>query len=176
MVFIHESAVVEDGASVGEDTSVWHLVQIRKGATIGEQCVIGRGVFVDAGVTIGNRVKIQNYVSVYHGVTIDDGVFVGPSVVFTNDKLPRAINADGSLKSEDDWQVSYTHISHGASIGANSVLLSGITIGKWAMIGSGSVVTKDIPDYALVVGNPAHIIGYVDENGQRVDTSPTPSE
>jgi len=168
-MYIHPSATVEDGADIGEGTRIWHLVQVRPNATIGTECNIGRGVFVDSDVVIGNRVKIQNYVSVYHGVTIEDGVFVGPHVVFTNDKLPRAITADGELKAVDDWVVSETLVCKGASIGANAVLVCGIKVGKWAMIGSGAVVTKDVPDYALVVGNPARIIGYVDEEGNRID-------
>ena len=167
-MYIHPSASVEDGAEIGQNTRIWHLVQVRGGARIGSDCIIGRGVFVDSGVVIGNRVKIQNYVSVYHGVEIEDGVFVGPHVVFTNDKTPRAISSDGSLKGTDDWVVSPTLVGYGASIGANAVLVCGIRVGKWAMIGSGAVVTRDVPDYGLVVGNPARLIGYVDENGQRV--------
>ena len=166
---IHPTATVEDGAEIGEGTRIWHLVQVRPNAKIGTECNIGRGVFIDSDVVIGNRVKIQNYVSVYHGVTIEDGVFVGPHAVFTNDKIPRAINADGEFKSADDWVVSETLVKKGASIGANAVLVCGITVGKWAMIGAGAVVTKDVPDYALVVGNPARVIGYVDEDGNRVE-------
>ncbi|PJF20501.1 MAG: N-acetyltransferase, partial [Phototrophicales bacterium] len=113
-----------------------------------------------------------NYVSIYHGVTIEDGVFVGPHVVFTNDKFPRAINADGTLKRGDDWVVSQTLIGYGASIGANATVVCGITVGKWAMIGAGSVVTKDVPDYGLVVGNPARLIGYITPEGKRVDQPP----
>ena len=166
-MYIHPSALVEEGAIIGNGTRVWHLVQVRAGAKIGEDCIIGRGVFVDSGVVIGNRVKVQNYVSIYHGVTIEDGVFVGPHAVFTNDKLPRAITPDGQIKSADDWVVSPTVVRYGASIGANSVLVCGITVGRWAMIGAGSVVTKDVPDYGLVVGNPATLIGYVREDGSR---------
>lgn len=167
-MYIHPSATVEDGAVIGEGTKVWHLVQVRGGARIGTECVIGRGVFIDAGVQIGSRVKIQNYVSVYHGVTIEDGVFVGPHAVFTNDKIPRAISPDGSLKDLSDWVVSETLVKYGAAIGANAVLVCGITIGKWAMIGSGATVTKDVPDHALVVGNPARIIGYVCQCGRKM--------
>lgn len=169
--FIHPSAEVEDGAQIGENTKVWHLCHIRRGAQLGSECVIGRGVFVDAGVQIGNRVKIQNYVSVFHGVAIEDGVFVGPHVCFTNDLYPRAVNADMSLKSADDWVLGETLIRAGASIGANATIVCGTVIGKWAMIGSGSVVTRDVPDHALVVGNPAHIIGYVCTCGHRLDNA-----
>jgi UDP-2-acetamido-3-amino-2,3-dideoxy-glucuronate N-acetyltransferase len=167
MVYIHPSATVEDGATIGENTKIWHLVQVRGGAVIGAECIIGRGCFIDSGAVVGNRVKIQNYVSVYHGVTIEDGVFVGPNAVFTNDKVPRAIEPDGALKSVTDWVVSNTLIQYGAAIGANATIVCGVTVGRWAMIGSGAVVTKDVPEYALVVGNPARIIGYVDEQGNR---------
>jgi UDP-2-acetamido-3-amino-2,3-dideoxy-glucuronate N-acetyltransferase len=169
-MFIHPSAEVEAGAVIGEGTKVWHLVHIRRDAHLGGECVIGRGVFIDAGVQIGNRVKIQNYVSVFHGVKIEDGVFVGPHVCFTNDMFPRAINPDGSLKAPDDWVLSETLVKTGAAIGANSTIVCGITIGRWAMIGSGTVVTKDVPDYALVVGNPGKIIGWVTASGKRVAT------
>lgn len=170
MPFIHPSAEVEAGATIGEDTKIWHLCHIRRDARIGAECVLGRGVFVDAGVHIGSRVKIQNYVSVFHGVTIEDGVFVGPHVCFTNDLFPRAINADGSLKAADDWVLTETLIRTGAAIGANSTIVCGITIGRWAMIGAGSVVTKNVPDYGLVVGSPARLIGYVTPAGKRVAT------
>lgn len=172
-MFIHPSATVEDHVTIGQDTRIWHLVQVRPGAVIGSECNIGRGVFIDSQVIIGNRVKIQNYVSIYHGVTIEDGVFIGPHVVFTNDKIPRAINPDGSAKSGSDWQVVPTLVKYGAALGANAVLVCGITVGRWALVGSGAVVTRDVPDYGLVVGNPARLIGYVDPNGVRLDSPPT---
>lgn len=170
MPFIHPTAEVEAGATIGENSKIWHLCHIRRDARIGSDCVLGRGVFVDAGVQIGSGVKIQNYVSVFHGVTIEDGVFVGPHVCFTNDMFPRAVNADMSLKAADDWVLAETLVKAGAAIGANSTIVCGITIGRWAMIGAGSVVTKDVPDYALVVGNPARLIGYVTPSGKRVTT------
>ena len=169
-MFIHPTAEVEQGAVIGDNTKIWHLVHIRRDAHIGSDCVIGRGVFVDAGVQIGSRVKIQNYVSVFHGVTIEDGVFVGPHVCFTNDMFPRAVNADMSLKAADDWVLSETLVKAGAALGANSTIICGITVGRWAMVGAGSVVTKDVPDYALVVGNPARIIGYASPSGKRFAT------
>jgi UDP-2-acetamido-3-amino-2,3-dideoxy-glucuronate N-acetyltransferase len=170
IMFVHPSAEVEADVVIGENSKVWHLCHVRRGARLGTDCVLGRGVFVDAGVQIGNKVKIQNYVSVFHGVTIEDGVFVGPHVCFTNDMWPRAVNPDMSLKAADDWVLVPTLIRAGAAIGANSTIVCGITIGRWAMIGSGSVVTKDVPDHALVVGNPARIIGYVTASGKRVQT------
>lgn len=170
-MFIHPTANVEPEAQIGEDTKIWHLCHVRKGARIGKQCVLGRGVFVDAGVQIGDLVKIQNYVSVYHGVVIEDGVFIGPHVCFTNDLLPRAVNPDMTLKSDSDWVLSETHIRRGASIGANSTIVCGITIGQWALIGAGCVVIRDVPDNALVVGNPGRVIGYVCACGKRYATA-----
>ncbi len=147
---------------------VWNNAQIREGARIGDNTIIGKGVYVDAGVTIGANVKIQNNVSVFHGVIIEDGVFVGPHVCFTNDMLPRAINPDGTLKSASDWVVAETRVCYGASLGANATIVCGVTIGRWAMIGAGSVVTRDVPDYRLVYGNPARLHGYVCPCGQRL--------
>jgi len=158
---IHPTAEVSDRARIGEGSSVWHHAQVREGVTIGSNCIIGKGVYVDAGVPIGDNVKIQNYVSVYHGVAIEDGVFVGPHVCFTNDMRPRAINPDGSLKAVDDWVLSETRIKRGAALGANSTIRCGITIGEWAMVGSGSVVTQDVPAHGLVYGNPARLHGFV---------------
>lgn len=167
-VRIHATADVSDKASIGDGTSIWHQCQIREDVRIGEECILGRGVYVDAGVLIGNRVKIQNYVSVYHGVTIEDGVFVGPHVCFTNDMRPRAINPDGSLKAADDWELSLTRVKRGAALGANSTIRCGVRIGEWSMVGAGSVVTRDVPDYGLVSGNPARLRGYVCPCGEKL--------
>lgn len=165
---VHESAVVEDNVEIGEGTRIWQIVQVRPGARIGKDCNIGRGVFVDCNVVIGDNVKIQNYVSVYEGVTLEDGVFLGPHCVFTNDKVPRAVNNDMTPKDAHDWEITPTLVKQGAAIGANAVIICGVTIGKWAMIGSGAVVTKDVPDYGLVVGNPARLLDYVCPNGHRL--------
>ena len=169
---IHSTAEVAEQAAIGEGTSIWHHCQVRA-ARIGQNCIVGKGVYIDAGVSIGDNVKIQNYVSIYHGVTIEDGVFVGPHVCFTNDLQPRAINPDGTLKSVDDWAVSETLVRKGAALGANSTVRCGITIGEWAMVGSGSVVTRDVPDYGLVYGNPARLRGFICPNGHRVETGIT---
>ena len=167
--FIHATAEVADTAKIGEGTRIWHQCQIRSDAQIGKNCNFGKGVFIDSGVHIGDNVKIQNYVSVYHGVTVEDGVFIGPHVCFTNDMRPRAINVDGSPKAADDWVLSTTLIKRGAAIGANSTIRCGITLGEWAMVGSGSVVTKDVPDYGLVFGNPAKLHGFVCPCGERLE-------
>jgi len=158
-VRIHPTADVSADASIGAGTSIWNQAQVREGARIGSGCVIGKNVYVDAGVVIGDRVKIQNNVSVFHGVTIEDGVFVGPHACFTNDRLPRAINPDGTPKTDADWSVTPILVRAGASLGANSTILPGVTIGRWAMVGAGSVVTRDVADHELVAGNPARRLG-----------------
>ena len=165
---IQSTAEVSEQAQIGDGTSIWHQAQVRENAKIGRNCIISKGVYIDTGVIIGDNVKIQNYVSVYHGVTIEDGVFVGPHVCFTNDLYPRAINPDGSLKDPDDWVLRKTLIRRGAAIGANSTIVCGTIIGRWAMVGSGSVVTRDVPDYGLVMGNPAQLRGFVGPNGKKL--------
>jgi acetyltransferase-like isoleucine patch superfamily enzyme len=167
--FVHKTVVIGDNVQIGEGTKVWHFTQIREGTKIGHHCIICNSVYIDFDSVIGNNVKIQNHSMIYHKAVIEDGVFIGPNVCFTNDKKPRAINVDGSLQTAGDWQVLTTRIGEGASVGAHSVLLPGITIGKFAMIGAGSVVTKDIPDFAMVFGNPAKIRGFVCRCGEKLE-------
>jgi len=168
-VRIHESAYVSDAAIIGAHSSVWNNSQIREGVQIGQNCILGKDVYVDFDVEIGDNVKIQNGALVYHGTKIESGVFVGPGVIFTNDKKPRAINPDGSLKLADDWTVGSVLVRFGASIGAGAVIVTGVTIGRFAMVGAGAVVTKDVPDHGLVVGNPGKLIGYVCSCGERAE-------
>lgn len=167
-VYIHPTAQVAPEASLGAGTRVWNWAQVREGAVLGDQCIVGKGAYIDAGVQIGDRVKIQNHVSIYHGVTLEDGVFVGPHVCFTNDRLPRAINPDGTLKSDADWIVVPTRVCAGAALGAASVIVAGVTIGRWALVGAGAVVTHDVPAHGLVMGNPARLVGYVCTCAQRL--------
>ena len=155
---IHPTAEVSPKAQIGEGTSVWNQAQVREDAVIGKNCILSKDVYVDFGVVIGSNVKVQNGVSIYHGVTIEDGVFVGPHACFTNDKYPRAINPDGSLKSGADWVVSETRIGHGAALGARSVILPGLSVGEWAMVAAGAVVTHDVPPGATVAGVPARVL------------------
>ncbi len=164
---IHPTAVVAASAAIGDRTQIWLHCQIREHARLGEDCILGKNVYVDTGVQIGNRVKIQNNVSVFAGVTIEDGVFLGPHVCFTNDKVPRAVNPDGTLKAATDWHIDETRVQTGAAIGANTTIVCGVTIGAWAMVGSGSVVSRSVPAYALVYGNPARRYGWVTPLGER---------
>lgn len=155
-------------AEIGKDVKIDDFVIVGERCRIGEECKIHYFSHIDDDVLIGNRVKIQNNVMVPHGVTLGDGVFVGPSVVFTNDKNPRSVTADGRLKSGDDWTMTPTLVKEGASLGGGAVIVCGVTIGKWAMVGAGALVTKDVPDYALVVGCPARVVGRVNEKGEIV--------
>lgn len=166
--FKHASADVSPLAAIGDGTKIWQHCQVRETAVIGQNCILSKGVYVDTGVQIGDNVKIQNGISIYHGVTLEDGVFCGPHCVFTNDLHPRAINPDGSLKSAEDWKVSPTLVKTGASIGAHATIVCGVTIGRWAMVGAGAVVTRDVPDYGLVYGIPARLEGYVCPCGEKL--------
>ena len=162
-VYVHPTAEVSEGAEIGAGTKIWNQAQVREGAKIGENCIISKNVYIDAGVSIGNRVKIQNNVNVYHGVTVEDDVFLGPSMTFTNDRFPRAFNGD--------FEVGKTLVRRGASIGANATIRCDVTIGEYATVGSGRVVTKDVPAHALVVGNPAKQIGWVCTCGRKLPES-----
>ncbi len=158
--FAHESAYVDDGATIGDGTKIWHFCHVMGGAEIGEHCSLGQNVFVASRVKIGNHVKIQNNVSVYEGVILEDYVFCGPSMVFTNVKTPRSAYP---RNTSDDYLT--TRVKHGASIGANATVICGVTIGEWAFIAAGAVVTKDAPPYALMAGVPAQRIGWACECG-----------
>lgn len=154
----HPAALVEDGATIGDGTKIWHFAHVRAGATVGARCTIGKGVFVDAGAVIGNDCKVQNGVSVYDGVTLEDEVFVGPDAVFTNDRRPRAV-ASG-------WEVVPTLVRRGASVGANATVVCGTEIGTFAMVAAGAVVTRSVADHQLVMGNPARHAGWVCRCGE----------
>ena len=154
----HHTAVIDQGAQVGSGTRIWHFCHVMPGAIIGDNCILGQNVFVDNNAIIGNGVKIQNNVSIYNSITIEDDVFIGPSVVFTNVTNPRAF-----IERKDEFKI--TQVKKGATIGANATILCGITIGEYAMIGAGAVVTKNVEAYALVVGNPAVQVGMVNVEG-----------
>lgn len=166
--FIHSSAEVSNLAVLGEGCRVWNQAQIRERASLGKQCIVGKDVYIDRDVVVGDFVKIQNQAQLFRGVVVESGVFIGPRVCFTNDHFPRAINADGSLKSDDDWELELTFVSYGASIGAGAVILPGLKIGAFAMIGAGAVVTKNVADHELVVGSPARHRGYVCRCGNKL--------
>ena len=159
--YFHPSANVSGAATIGKGTKVWINVQIRENVVIGDDCIISKDVYIDHAVKIGDRCKVQNSVSVYNGVTIGDDVFVGPNVSFTNDKVPRAFNTD--------WKITPTFVETGASIGANSTIVCGVTIGEYAMVAAGSVVTKNVAPYTLVMGNPARSVAKIDRAGNKIN-------
>ena len=165
---VDPSADVDASAQLGPNVRVWHLAQVRDGVSLGAGCIIGRGAYIGSGVSVGENCKIQNYALVYEPAVLERGVFIGPAVVLTNDTYPRAINADGSIKGGHDWEAVGVTVREGASIGARSVCVAPLTIGRWAMIGAGSTVVKDVPDYALMVGVPARRIGWVGPAGHRL--------
>lgn len=162
---VQDSADVSPEAVLGDGTSVWHLAQVREGAVLGRNCIVGRGAYVGTGVTMGDNCKLQNYALVYEPARLGDGVFVGPAVVFTNDHFPRSVDPSGNLKRGDDWEAVGVTVLDGASIGARAVCIAPVTIGRWAMVAAGSVVTKDVPDFALVAGVPARRIRWVGRAG-----------
>ena len=167
-VRVARSADVDERAGIGDGSSIWHLAQVRELAEVGPNCVIGRGAYIGIGVHLGANCKVQNYALVYEPAHLGDGVFIGPAVVLTNDTYPRAVNADGSPKSAADWDSVGVTIGDGAAIGARSVCVAPVTIGAWALVAAGSVVTRDVPAFALVAGVPATQIGWVGHAGRRL--------
>src|SRR6478735_3991102 len=162
---IVDSADVADTAVIGDGCSIWHLAQVRENAVLGANCTVSRGAYVGPGVRMGANCKLQNYALVYEPAVLEDGVFVGPAVVFTNDVHPRAVSPDGRLKRGDDWQMVAVTCREGSSIGARSVCVAPVTIGRWALVAAGSVVTRDVPDFALVAGVPARRLRWVGRAG-----------
>lgn len=172
---IEASADIDEGVRIPDSSKIWHLAQVRSGARIGEDCIIGRGAYIGAGVEVGDACKVQNYALLYEPARLGRGVFIGPAVVLTNDRHPRAINEDGSPKTATDWEPVGVSIGDGASIGARSVCVAPVRIGRWALVAAGSVVTKDVPDYALVAGVPAKRIGWVGKAGVPLTPTADPS-
>jgi len=164
-VRVQPSADVDERAVLGDGTSVWHLAQVREGAVLGADCIVGRGAYIGSGVVMGARCKVQNHALVYEPAVLEDGVFVGPAVVFTNDHFPRAVSPDGSLKNAHDWEPVGVTVRTGASIGARAVCVAPVTVGRWAMVAAGAVVVKDVPDFALVAGVPARFVRWVGRAG-----------
>lgn len=163
-IYIHPTANVSEQAIIGDGTKIWINSQIREKSEIGSSCIISKDTYIDTQVKIGNNCKIQNSVSVYHGVTIEDDVFVGPNACFTNDKVPRAF--------DPEWKITPTLVKKGVSIGANSTIVCGITLGEYCMVAAGSVVTKDVEPYSLVMGNPAKHYSYIDKMGNKIEGKP----
>jgi len=160
------SADVDERAALGPGTTIWHLAQVRENARLGRGCIVGRGAYVGPGVIIGDHVKLQNYALVYEPARLEDGVFIGPAVVLTNDMYPRSTDTDGKVKRPDDWDAEGVVVREGASLGARAVVLAGCVIGRWALVAAGAVVTRDVPDFALVAGVPARRIGWVGRAGR----------
>ena len=173
-VTIADSANVAETAAIGGGSRIWDLAQVREDVVLGTNCIVGRGAYIGPGVVIGDNVKIQNHALVYEPARIEDGVFVGPAAVLTNDHFPRSVNPDGSLKSGHDWESVGVTVLEGASIGARAVCVAPVTIGRWAMVAAGSTVTRDLPDFALVVGSPARRIGWVGRAGVPLEASEDP--
>lgn len=165
MITIETSADVAESASIGDGSRIWHLAQIREGATLGSNCNIGRGAYVGPAVRLGNNCKLQNYALVYEPARLSDGVFIGPAAVLTNDLHPRAVTPEGTLKDSDDWVAVGVTVGEGASVGARAVCIAPLTIGEWATVAAGAVVTRDVPAYAVVAGVPARQMGWVGEAG-----------
>ncbi len=167
-IYVHPTAVIADDVVIGSGTKIWMNVQIREEVQIGRNCIIGRNTYIENGITLGDNCKVQNNALLYQQAVLEDGVFIGPGVILTNDKVPRAVNTDGSLKDAGDWHAGKIHIAQGASLGAGSVILTDLKIGAWAMVAAGAVVTQDVPAHALVMGVPARVVGYVCKCGYRL--------
>ena len=165
---VHVTADVDETANLGPGTTVWHLAQIRENVRLGSDCIVGRGAYVGPGVVIGDRVKLQNHALVYEPARLEDQVFIGPAVILTNDPFPRSADASGKLKRPADWEALGVVVRRGASVGARAVVLPGVIVGAWALVAAGAVVTKDIPDFALVAGVPARRIGWVGRAGVKL--------
>jgi acetyltransferase-like isoleucine patch superfamily enzyme len=163
---VHATADVASSAVVASTARVWHYAQVRENARLGENVIVGRGAYIGTGVEVGDNCKIQNYALVYEPARLAAGVFIGPAVVLTNDHFPRAVNPDGTPKSASDWEAVGVDIREGASIGASSTCVAPVVIGRWALVGSGSVVIKDVPDFAIVVGSPARRVGWAGKSGE----------
>ncbi len=165
---VKPTADVDARAVLGAGTTVWHLAQVRENARLGRDCIVGRGAYVGPGVIIGDYVKLQNYALVYEPARLEDNVFIGPAAVLTNDMYPRSVDVQGKLKRPDDWDALGVVVREGASLGARAVVVAGCSIGRWALVGAGAVVTRDVPDFALVAGTPARRIGWVGRAGVRL--------
>jgi UDP-2-acetamido-3-amino-2,3-dideoxy-glucuronate N-acetyltransferase len=163
--FVHATVDLGTNVTLGENTKVWHYAQVRENAILGEGCVIGRGAYVGTGVSLGKNCKVQNYALVYEPAVLGNGVFIGPAAVLTNDQFPRSVSPNMDLKGGEDWEAVGVTIEDGASIGARAVCVAPVNIGKWATIAAGAVVTKDVPDFALMMGVPARRVGWVGRQG-----------
>lgn len=169
---ISPTATIETGATVGPGTRIWDFVHIRSGARLGAACTVGRNALIDTGVVVGDRCKIQNNALIYAPAVLDDGVFIGPAAILTNDRVPRAVAPDLSLKTGSDWSPEGVTVGTGASVGAGAVVVAGVRIGSWAMVAAGAVAATDVPDFALVAGVPARFVRWIGRTGRPLEVGP----